>query len=537
MLAGTPVILLREGTERAEGKDAQRDNIRAAYAISDSLRTTLGPRGMDKMLVSPSGNVVITNDGATILKEMEIQHPAGKILVEVAKTQDLECGDGTKTSVILTGELLHRAEELLDQKIHPTAITQGYQLAAEEALRILTQLGRPVHRTDVDELRRIAMTSMISKGVSGLRELLGRLAVQAVLEVIEEREGRVRFDRKNIQMVKKQGGEVRDTELLEGRIIDQEALHSAMPRRVSPARIALLEGAFEVQKTEFSSEIRITSPEQVGSFRAEEDRMLQVMVDAVIASGANVVICEKGIDDVVGEHLARAGVYAVRRAKREDLEMLAKATGARLVVRPKDLTAADLGAAKQVEERKIGDGKLTLVTGCEHARSVSLLIRGGTEHVVDEVERCFTDALSTVGIALEDGLILTGAGATAVELSLRLRSFASGVAGREQVAVRVFAEALEVIPKTLAENAGMDQIDALIDLRRRHANGELHAGVDVLGARIAPMDAVAVEPIRVSRQEIEGAVAAATMLLRIDAVISARRTGGAGSPSGPAGMG
>ncbi len=528
MLAGTPVILLREGTERAEGKDVPRDNIRAARAISDSIRSTLGPRGMDKMLVDSSGSVVITNDGSTILKEMEIQHPAGKILVEVAKTQDQECGDGTKTSVIFTGELLHRAEQLLDDRVHPTAITQGYQLAAEKALQILTEIGRPVHREDTEMLRRLAMTSMISKGVAAMREPLSRLAVRAVTDVLEERGGSPRFDRKNIQIVKKQGGDVLDTELLEGRIIDKEVLHPGMPRLVAPARLALVEGALEVPKTEFTAEIRITAPEQIESFRTEEERMLLGMSDSVIAAGANVLVGEKGIDDLVAEHLAKAGVLAVRRAKREDLEMLAKATGARIVARPRDLTRADLGSAARVEERKIGEERFTVITGCEHARSVSLLIRGGTQHVVDEVERSFIDALSVVGIALEDGLVLTGAGATAIELSQRLRVFATGVAGREQMAVRAFADALEVIPSALAENAGMDELDALIELRRQHAIGQVHAGVDVLGARIAPMDLVAVEPIRVARQAIQGAVAAATMILRIDSVIASKRTGAGG---------
>jgi len=473
--------------------------------------------------------VVITNDGTTILKEMEVQHPAGKILVEVAKAQDQECGDGTKTSVILTGELLHRAEELLDERVHPTAITQGYQRAAEKSLELLTEVARPVRRDETEILRRIAMTSMISKGVAPLREFLSRLAVRAVTEVLEERDESTRFDRKNIQLVKKQGGEVEDTELLEGRILDQPCLHPGMPRLVAPARLALVEGALEVKKTEFSAEIRISTPEQVESFQGEEERILRTLADAVAAVGANVLICEKGIDDLVAEHLAKSGVYAIRRAKREDMEMLAKATGGRLVARPQDLSPADLGSAERVEERQIGEDRLTVVTGCPHARSVSLLIRGGTQHVVDEVERSFADALSTVGIALEDGLVTTGAGATAVEVSRRLRSFASTVAGREQMAVRAFADALEVIPTTLAENAGMDKIDTLIELRRRHAEGELHAGVDVLRSRIAPMDEVAVEPIRVARQEIEGAVAAATMILRIDAVVSAKRSGSGGA--------
>ncbi len=536
MLAGTPVILLREGTERRTGRDAQRDSLRAARAVADLIRSTLGPRGMDKMLVGATGDVVITNDGATILKEMELEHPAAKMLAEVAKAQDQECGDGTKSCVILAGELLKQAEELLDEHIHPTLITRGFQLAAEKAVGFLGEMATRVERTDEAQLRRIAETAMFSKGVSGLREELAGLAVRAALEVLDESGGKPRFDRSHIQIVKRQGGDILDSELLEGHILEQEPVHSGMPRVVAGARIALVEGALEARKTEFSAEIRITEPAQVDAFLAEEARLVDAMVKAVQAAGANVLFTEKGIDDVAAEHLARAGIYAVRRAKRKDLELLARASGARLVTRPEDLEAADLGSAERVEDRKIGEDHLTLVTGCPHARAVALLLRGGTEHVLAEVERSMIDAISVVGIALEDRLVTTGAGAAAIDLSLKLRDFAASVGGREQMAVERFAQALEIIPSTLAENAGMDHVNTLIELRRQHKAGNTRAGVDVLHQRVADMDQVVVEPVRVGRQAIEGATEAVTMLLRIDDVIAAKRgaaPGGAAGGSGP----
>jgi thermosome len=522
MLAGTPVILLREGTERAQGFEAQKDIIRTARAIADTIRSTLGPRGMDKMMVDSLGEVMITNDGASILKKMEIQHPAGKMLAEIAKAQDQECGDGTKSCVILAGELVRKAEELMADKLHPTVITRGYQIAAQKALEYLLTLGQSVGRDDTDLLEKIAMTSMISKGVAAHRQALAKLAVRAVREVIDVQGGALRFDRKNIQIVKRQGGEIHDSELLEGHILEQEAVHSEMPKLVRGARIALVEGAFEAKKTEFSAEIKITAVAQVQSFLDEEARLIQEMVDAIGRSGANVVFTEKGIDDVAAEHLARAGIYAVRRAKRSDLELLARATGGRLVARPVDVGPEDLGTADRVEERKIGEDRLTLVTGCPHARAVTLLIRGGAQHVVEEVERSLIDAVMAVGVALEDGRVVTGAGATAVELSQHLRDYASTVGGREQLAVEAFASALEVIPAALAENAGMDTIDTLIELRHRHKGGDRDAGVNVLEGKVSDMASVAVEPLRVNRQEILGATEASTMLLRIDDVIASR---------------
>ncbi len=536
MLAGQPVILLKEGTEREEGPSAQREILRAARAVADSLRSTLGPRGLDKMLISSVGDVVITNDGATILKEMEIQHPAGKMLAEVAKAQDQECGDGTKTSVILTGELLKNAEELLDEKIHPTVITQGYQIASEKALEFLDELARPVRITDQVLLHTVAMTSMYSKGVAGHAAFLSTLAVRAVTEVAEDRKGRYFFNKKNIQVLKRSGGDLSDSEVIEGHIVDQPAVRPDMPKTVDGARIALLEAAIEVKKTEFNAEIRITEASQMQSFLREEEQSLRTMVDAIVRAGANVVFCQQGIDDVGAEYLANAGIYAVRRAKKEDLELLARATGGRIVSRSVDITPTDLGSAARVEERKYGDDRVTAVTGCTHAKAVTLLVRAGAQHVADEGERSLIDAISTVGLAIEDGKVVTGAGATAVELSARLRNFAATVGGREQIAALAFASALEAIPATLAANAGMDITDTLIELRRRHHGGDIHAGIDVLGGRIADMSTVVIEPLRVNRQEILGATEAATMLLRIDDIFASRSTAGgpAATPKGAA---
>ncbi|MCI4368043.1 MAG: thermosome subunit [Thermoplasmata archaeon] len=531
MLTGTPVILLREGTERATGKDALHENIAAARAVAESVRSTLGPRGMDKMMVDSLGDVVITNDGATILKTIEIQNPAGKMLAEVAKAQDQECGDGTKSSVILTGELLKRAEELLDERVHATLIVQGYRMAAEQAVKLLREIARPVRRSDTDLLKRIAMTSMMSKGVAGDRELLADLAVRAVDAAVEESGDRLVFDRKNVQIVKRNGEKISDSELLFGHVVQREPARQDMPKSVRNARIAILEAALEVKKTEFGSEIRITEPSQIQSFLDQEAKMLEVMANAVLAAGANVVLVEKGIADPVAQSLSKAGVYAVSRVPRKDLELIAKATGARLTDRAVDLSEAELGQAALVEERRFGEDRLTFLTGAPHARSVSLLIRGGTEHVVDEVERSIVDAISTVGLALEDGLVTTGAGAACAELALRLREYAGSVGGREQMAVRAFADALEIIPSTLAENAGMDTIGTLLELRRRHAEGDLHAGVDVLHGKVSDMREAAVEPLRVGLQILQGATETASMLLRIDDVISSKSS----SPGGRGG--
>jgi len=537
MGGNTPILVLREGTRREKGKGAQSSNIAAAKAVADAVRSTLGPRGMDKMLVDSMGDVVITNDGVTILKEMDIEHPAAKMLVEVAKTQDEECGDGTTTAVVMAGELLKKAEELIEQNVHSTVISAGYRMASEKAVEILKQIGNPISITNAKELKKVGMTAMISKSVSSDREYLADIAVKAVTATVEKQGDRYVFDKDNIQMVKKQGGTVRDTNLIEGLILDKEVVHSGMPKTISKARIALVDAAMEVKKTEIDAKIEINDPGQLQAFLSEEERMLKTMANTVKASGANVLVCQKGIDDLAQHYLAKDGIYAVRRAKKSDMEKLSKATGASIVSKWNDLSKDDLGTAEIVEERKIGDDKMTFVTGCKGAKAVSILMRGGTEHVVDEIERSLTDAISTVGIAIEDGLTVTGAGSAAVEISMRLRDFATTIGGREQIAIEAYAEALEIVPRTLAENAGMDPIDSILELRKQHKEGKVTAGVNVLEQKISDMKATVVEPLRVGKQAILSATDAACMILRIDDVIASKSGGGPGGPKkgGPGG--
>ncbi|MEM2870071.1 MAG: thermosome subunit beta [Thermoplasmata archaeon] len=519
-----PVLLLKEGTRTEKGRAALMNNIMAARAVADAVRTTLGPRGMDKMLVDSMGDVVITNDGVTILKEVDIEHPAAKMMVEVAKAQDQEVGDGTTTAVVLAGELLKRAEELISLNLHPTLITTGFRMAADRAVELLQEAAEPIKPDDRETLKKLATTSISSKGASHSKEMLAGLAVDAVAAIVEEREGRRVADIENIQVVKKHGGSIDDTELVRGIIIDKEAVHPAMPKVVEGARIALLDCALEIKKTEVEAKIEIRDPSKMNAFLAEEERRLKEMAEKIKATGANVVLCQKGIDDLVQYYLAKAKIYAARRLKRSDMEKLARATGARIVSRLDELSPDDLGRAGLVEERKVGDEKMTFVTECEGAKSVSILIRGGTEHVVDEMERSLHDALSVVSAAVEDGRICTGGGSTAMELSLKLRDYAATVGGREQLAVQAFAEALEVVPRALAENAGLDPINTLIDLRKAHKEGQRHAGVNVFTGKIVDMKAESVlEPLRLGRQAILSATEAATMILRIDNVIAAKR--------------
>ena len=533
-----PILILKEGTKREKGKDAQANNIKAAMTIANAVKTTLGPRGMDKMLVDSMGDVVITNDGVTILKEMEIDHPAAKMLVEVAKTQDSECGDGTTTAVVLAGELLKKAQELVDSNVHPTVITRGYKDAAGKCMEFLDSIATKVSRDDRETLREIAATAMSSKGVAGVREQLAKIAVDAVLSVAEESDGRTTVDDDDIQIVKKQGGGVGDTQLLKGIIVDKEPVHSAMPKLVKDARIAVIDAALEIKKTEFESKIEISDPSQLRGFLDEEEHMLRSMVDSIKNVKANVVFCQKGIDDLAQHFLAKEGIFAVRRVKKSDMDKLAKATGASVITKLSDLTAKDLGYASLVEARKIQDDEMTFVTGCKNPKSVSILIRGGSEHVVDEVERSMTDAISVAALAVEDGKMVVGAGAAAIELSQKLRDYATSVGGREQIAIEAFAEALEVIPSALAENAGMDTIDILIELRSSHKNGNKYHGVDVLNGKVADMmKARVLEPIRVGRQAIQSATDAACMILRIDDVIAAKSSSPGGGRTPPGGEG
>ncbi len=540
MLTGqTPILVLKEGTKREKGRGALSNNIAAAKAIADSVRSTLGPRGLDKMLVDSMGDVVVTNDGVTILKEMDVEHPAAKMLVEVAKTQDQEAGDGTTTAVVLAGELLKRAEDLIEQNIHPTIISQGYRLAATKALELLQHASQPVTIADHETLKRIAVTAMSSKSVSFNREMLGDISVKAITSVAEKKEAGYYVDLDNVQLIKKQGGSMADTQLIEGVIVDKEKVHSGMPPRVENPKIALLDAALEIKKTEIDAKIEINDPNQLNAFLQEEENMLRRMVEQVKKSGANVVLCQKGIDDLAQHFLAKEGIYAVRRVKKSDMEKLAKATGANIVSKVSELSADDIGSAGLVEERKIGDDALTFVTGAKKARAVSILIRGGTEHVIDEIERSLDDALNVVATAVEDGRYVVGGGATAEELAMHLRDEAAKIGGREQIAFETFAESLETVPRTLAENAGLDPIDILIELRKAHKSGQKNAGVNVLAGKVDDMQSLhVIEPIRVGRQAIESATDAAVMILRIDDVIASKSSPPPGKgPGGEGGMG
>jgi thermosome len=534
VIGQTPIYILKEGTKREKGKGAQFNNITAARAIADSVRSTLGPRGMDKMLVDSMGDVVITNDGVTILKEIDVEHPAAKMLVEVAKTQDEECGDGTTTAVILAGELLKKAEAMIEQNVHPTVISGGYRAAATKARELLEELAIKVSPDDKDTLMDIARTSMISKSVSASRDLLADVAVRAVSAVAEKKDGKWYVDDDNIQIVKKQGGSMDDTQMISGIIVDKEAVHSGMPKKVEKAKIALVDSALEVKKTEIDAKIEITDPSQLHAFLDEEENMLKKMVEVVKKSGATVLFAQKGIDDLAQHYLAKEGIYAVRRVKKSDMEKLAKATGANLVTKLDDLKASDLGEAALVEEKKIADDRMTFVTGCKNPKAVSILIRGGTEHVVDEIDRSLNDAISVVSVAYEDGKLVTGGGSTAVELALKLRDYAASIGGREQIAIDAFASAMEVVPTALSENAGLDPIDVLIEMRQAHKAGKKYAGINVFTGKVVDMKREKVlEPIRVGRQAISSATDAAVMILRIDDVIASKGGAGGKGPKGP----
>ncbi len=522
-----PIYILKEGTERTRGRSAQSNNIYAARLIAETVKTTLGPRGMDKMLVDSMGDVVITNDGATILKEIDVAHPAAKMVIEVAKTQDAECGDGTTTSVILTGELLKVAGELLEQGIHPTTITSGYNMAAKEAIKVLEAMAVTIKKGDTKTLNNIAKTSLASKNASSSSDLLTDIVVRAVSAVAETngtgKNAVTTVDLDNILVQKAKGGSLEDTELIEGIILDKERVSSSMPERVENAKIALVNAALEIKKTEVDAKIEITAPDQLGAFLAQEEATLKAMVEKVKKSGATVLVCQKGIDDLAQHFLAKAGIYAIRRAKKSDMEKLAKATAATIVNTLDDLKANTLGSAGKVFEKKIGDDTFTFITECKEAKAVSILLRGGTEHVVAEADRALEDALSVVAVALEDGKMTPGGGAAATEIAMQLRSFAPTVGGREQMAVEAFADAVEVIPRTLAENAGLDEIDILLSLRRAHKKGNSSHGVNVYTGKIEDMFTNnVIEPLRVGTQEIKAATEAATMILRIDDVIAAK---------------
>jgi len=531
---GVPVLILKEGSSRSRGREAQHANIMAARIIAETVKSSLGPKGMDKMLVDSFGDVTITSDGRTILDEMDVQHPAAKMMVEVAKTQDNEAGDGTTTAVIIAGELLNKAEELIGKNIHPTIIIDGYKKASEKALEVLDEIAIKVGAKTQEYAKMAAMTSMASKLVAEHREYLAELAVKAILEVAEKENGKYKVDVDDVKVEKKPGESLRDTKLIQGIVLDKEVVHSGMPKRVENAKIALLDASLEIEKTEFDAKINIESPEQMEAFLKQEEEMLKSMVEKLVAVGANVVLCQKGIDDMAQHFLARNGILAVRRIKKSDMEKLAKATGGKMITNIDDMSPADLGYASLVEERKIGDDKMTFIEGCKHPRAVTILIRGGTERIVDEAERSLHDALCVAKNVVEEPKIVAGGGAPELEVSKALKKHAETLPGREQLAVKSFAEALEAVPVTLTENAGLDPIDVLSELRVRHEKGEVWTGIEVLSGKVQDMAVAGVfEPLAVKKQIIKSATEAASMILKIDDVIAA---GKMKTPTPPKGM-
>jgi thermosome len=529
--SGQPVLILKEGTTRNRGKEAQKNNIMAARVIGEVLKTTLGPRGMDKMLIDSLGDITITNDGAAILDEIEVEHPAAKMMVEIAKTQDNMVGDGTTTAVVLAGELLKKAEELLEQNIHPTIIVSGYRKATQKAIETINKVGIIVDANDRQTLKKVALTSMASKGVGSARENLADIAIDSVMQIVEKRGDRTIADIDNVQLIKKTGKSLLESQLVKGVIIDKEVVHPGMPKKIEDAKIALLDAALEIEKTEISAEIRIKDPGQMKAFLDQETKMLKDMVDKVKAAKANVVFCQKGIDDMAQHFLAKEGILTARRVKESDMEKLAKATGGRIVTDLNDLSAKDLGSAGIVEERKVGDDKMIFVEKCKDPRAVAVLIRAGLERMVDEAERAMTDALSVVSDVIENNKIVAGGGAVEVEVAKDLRNYATKVGGREQLAVEAFAEAVEVIPKTLAENAGLDAIDVIVDLRAAHEKQDgQYTGINVFTGKTENMRTKGVvEPVVVKEQAIKSAAESASMILRIDDVIAATK------PKEPAG--
>ena len=530
---GQPVLILKEGTGRSRGKEAQRNNIMAARIIAEAVKTTLGPRGMDKMLISGMGDIKITNDGAVILEEIDVQHPAAKMVVEVAKTQDDMVGDGTTTAVILAGELLGKAQELLDQKIHSTTIVSGYRKAFQKAEEVLQKLGIPVDIEDRETLRKVAVTSMASKVMGEARQHLAKIAVDAVKQIVEQRGEKNTADIDNIQVIKKEGKSLADTELIHGIILDKEIVHPGMPKRIEKAKIALINAALEVKKTEISAEIRINEPTQMKAFLDQESRMLKDMVEKLKKAGANVLICQKGIDDLAQHLLAKEGIMATRRAKESDMEKLAKATGGRIINNLDDLKAKDLGEAGLVEERKIGNDKMVFIEKCKDPKSVSVLIRAGIEKMIDEAERAIHDALSVVADVIEHNKIVAGGGAAEAEIAKELRDCAANVGGREQLAIEAFADAVEAIPKTLAENAGLNTIDILVALRSAHQKKKgVPMGVNVFSGGVTNMlEEGVIEPVWVKQQALKSAAEVASMILRIDDVIAATKPKTEGMPS------
>jgi len=531
-----PIFILPEGTQRSTGKTAQKNNIMAAKLVAETVRTTLGPKGMDKMLVDGAGDITVTNDGVTILEEMQIEHPAAKMIVEVAKTQEAEIGDGTTTAVVIAGELLKQSEALLEQDVHPIVIVRGYRQAAEKADEILNEIAVKVTEKDESILKKVAMTAIYGKGAETAKEKLSEIAIKSVKKVVDKNDSEISFDTNHIKLEKKVGGSVEDTELIDGVVIEKEVAHPGMPKVVSNVKIALIDTAIEIKDTEIDAKISITDPMQMQAFIEQEERMINAMVEKVAASGANVVFCQKGIDDIAQHFLAKKGIMAARRVKKSDIAAIARATGARVITNLDDLNANDLGKAGFVEEKKISDEELLFVTGCKNPKSVTILVRGGTEHVVDEVKRAMTDAIGDVASAIKFGKVVGGAGAPEIEVARRLRKFANSLSGREQLAVLGFANALEIIPRTLAENAGLDPIDVLTDLKAAHDKKKLWGGINVFtGKTVDSWNAGVIEPLQIKTQAISSASEVAQMILRIDDVIAGGPMQGP-APQGMPGM-
>jgi thermosome len=522
---GVPIILLKEGTRQSRGRDAQRNNIRAAKLIAEIIQTSLGPRGMDKMLVDSIGDITITNDGATILKEIDVQHPAAKMMVEVAKATDSEVGDGTTSSVVLAGALLEKAESLIDDDIHPVIIAEGYKKASKKAIEFLTEITKSVEPKDKEILEKIANTSMQTKLVSIEATDLAKLAVDAVLAVIEEKNGTFKVNLDNIKIEKKTGGSISDSELVSGIILDKEIVHSGMPRRIGNAKIALINEALEIKKTEFEAKLNISSPNQIKSFMEEENQMLKDMANKIKSTGANVVLCQKGIDDIIQHYLSKEGILAVRRIKESDMTKLAKATGGRIVGRVDDLNNTELGLAENVEEKRVEEDNWVFIEGCKNPKAISILLRGGTQRVIDEADRSMHDALMVVKDVIEKPKIVYGGGAPEAFIALKLRDWSKSLSGRDQLAVEKFADAMESIPLALARNAGMNPIDTITQLRSKQSKGEKFTGVDVINGTIADFENLGIiEPVKVKEQIIKSATETANMILRIDNVVASSRS-------------
>ncbi len=542
-LGGQPIFIMSEDATRQQGRDAQENNINACKAVANAIRTTLGPKGMDKMMVDSIGDLIVTNDGVTILDEMELEHPAAKMMVEIAQTQDEEVGDGTTTAVVIAGELLKKASDLLEQDIHPTVISSGYRMAKMKALEVLEEVAEDVSFSEKDKLQSVAKTAMTGKSSESSKDYLSKICADAVVSVAEKYDGSYRIDRDLIKIVKSQGGSVNDSELIEGVLIDKEKVHPGMPSSVDDADIALINTAIEVKETETSAEIQISDPSKLQEFVDQEEESLKEMVRKIKESGANVVFCQKGIDDIAQHYMAKNNILAVRRVKKSDMEKLAKATGGNIVTSLNNLDKFDLGEAGSIRERNVSGDKMLFVEDIEKAKSVTILVRGGTEHVVDEIERAFEDAIGGIASAMKFGKIVGGGGATEIEVAKELKDYADSVGGREQLAINSFAEALEVIPRTLSENAGLDPIDVLVDLRNKHESGDKWAGIDVFSGKSENLyDKDVVEPLQIKTQAVQSASESAELILRIDDVISASGFSSDGGPDAgaggpPAGMG